>query len=179
MQHKQTKTLLVNTITAAVVVGVFVAGYFVFVKEDTDPTTKEIVVARIAEETTSIGAEIDYTVRILEDLDIAVASSRIIFDLPAFRNLQNFTVEIPAEAIGRVNPFVPTDWKLKMKAQEKNTAKTATSTSESDAPASAPQPAPPSVPKPAPVSGVQTQAQAQALKTSGGTSCFGHTLISL
>lgn len=121
MQQEQIKSLLVNIMTAVVVIGVLVAGYFVFIKKDTAITssvTSITSVARIAEETASIGAEIDYTVKDLKDLTRAVASSTVIFDLPEFQKLQDFSVTVPAETVGRDNPFIPTAWKLKMKALE-------------------------------------------------------------
>lgn len=132
MQQEQIKTLLVNMMTAIVIVGVFVVGYFVFIKKDTAITssvTSVSSVARIAEETASIGAEIDYTVKDLKDLTRAVASSTVIFDLPEFQKLQDFSVTIQAETIGRDNPFIPTAWKLKMKALEEAIGKSASSQS--------------------------------------------------
>lgn len=118
MQQEQIKALLVNIFTGAVILGVIVAGYLVFVKKDTTIINSVTSVAKIAEQTTSIGMEIDATVRDLKDLSDAVAKSKVIFDLPAFQNLENFSVTIPKETVGRINPFVPTAWKLKMKAQE-------------------------------------------------------------
>lgn len=121
MQQEQIKTLLVNVLTAAVVGGVLAVGYFVFIKKDTAVTSTGASapsVATIAEETTFIGAEIDSSVQDLKGLERAVASSTVIFDLPAFKNLQDFSVAIPAEAIGRPNPFIPAAWKLKLKTLE-------------------------------------------------------------
>lgn len=115
MQKEKTKSILVNILTVVVLGGVLVVGYFVFVKKDTAFTDKIASIAKIAQDTASIGAEIDYTVRDLGDLERAVSGSRLIFDLPAFKSLQDFTVAIPSEAVGRPNPFVITAWKLKMK----------------------------------------------------------------
>lgn len=128
MEREQTKNILVNILTAAIVLGVLVAGYIVFTKKDsagTSSTQPAPSIAKIAEETSSIGVEIDATVRDLKDLSRAVASSTVIFDLPAFKNLQDFTVTISTEAIGRPNPFIVPDWKIKMKALEEATAKSA------------------------------------------------------
>jgi len=119
MQQDKSKTLLVNILTAVVVVGVAGAAYFVFTKTDATvvgtgaPISS---VAAVAEETTLIGSQIDYTVRELRDLERAVASSTVIFGLSSFRNLQDFSVAIPSENLGRVNPFVPTPWKIKLNA---------------------------------------------------------------
>lgn len=114
-----------NILTAVVVIGVLTAGYFVFINKQTPVANVDTSVAQIAEETASIGTEIDSTVRDLKDLERAVASSKVIFDLPAFQNLQDFSVAVPTEAVGRTNPFVPTAWKLKMKALEAADAKRA------------------------------------------------------
>lgn len=129
MQQEQIKTLLVNIMTGAIVLGVFVAGYVVFIKKDTVITDSVTSVARIAERTASIGTEIDSTVRKLKDLSRTVASSTVIFDLPEFQNLENFSVEIPTETIGRDNPFIPTVWKIRMKALEESVNKSAPSQS--------------------------------------------------
>lgn len=129
MQKGQTKSLLVNILTAVILAGVLIVGYFVFVKKDAAVTSSVASIAKIAEETASIGTEIDYTVKNLGDLERAVASSKIIFDLPAFKNLQDFTVVVQGETTGRPNPFIPPAWKLKMKALEEVAAKSATSQS--------------------------------------------------
>lgn len=118
MQQEQIKSLFVNILTASVVVGVFITGYFVFVKK-TPLTVSEVSVVKIAEETRFIGTEIDRTVKELEGLDRSLASSLAIFDDPAFRNLEDFTVSIPEEVVGsRTNPFTVTSWKLEAKALE-------------------------------------------------------------
>lgn len=123
MQQEQIKSLLVNIFTGAVIVGVLIASYFVFLKPEVVSDNSIASVAVIAEETTSIGVEIDATKKDLRDLSRAVASSSAIFKLPAFMNLKDFTVAIPEEPLGRVNPFLPTEWKLKMKAMEETTNK--------------------------------------------------------
>ena len=126
MQQEQIKTLIVNIFTGAVVVGVFVVGYFVLFKKETEVVTSIQSVARIAEQTASIGVEIDATVKDLTELSDAISRSKVFFEWPAFSNLENFTVTVPSEEIGRVNPFLPTVWKLKMKALEEAASKSAT-----------------------------------------------------
>ncbi len=123
MQQEQIKTLIVNIFTGVVIVGVFVAGYFVFLKKEKEIVTPKISVARVVEQTASIGIEIDSTVRDLRELSDAVARSKVFFDLPSFGNLENFSVTVPDEEVGRENPFLPTVWKLKMKAMEESIAK--------------------------------------------------------
>lgn len=156
MQQEQIKTLLVNIMTGVVIVGLLYAGYSVFTKggestATTTTTTTDLSVAKIAEETAFVGVEIDRTVANLKDLDRAVASSKVIFDLPAFQNLQDFSVAIPEEPLGRTNPFVPTEWKLKMKALEEPASKSTTPSSGGVAPASG-GPSPISVPQSVPQS---------------------------
>ena len=118
MKPEQTKTLIVNILTAAVVIGVIVAAYFVFIKKDvpviSTVTSSVSSVAQIAEETALMGSQIDTTVSDLNELAKAVESSNIIFELPAFKNLRDFSVAIPGESVGRDNPFVPTVWKINM-----------------------------------------------------------------
>ncbi|MCK9345262.1 MAG: hypothetical protein M0P64_04080 [Candidatus Pacebacteria bacterium] len=120
MQQEKIKALIVNIITGAVVLGVIVSAYFVFVKRDIsvvgEVATSVADVAKIAEETAMIGTEIDFTVRDLSNLARAVESSNVIFDLPAFKTLQDFTVPIRGESVGRTNPFLPTAWKEKLNA---------------------------------------------------------------
>lgn len=140
MQQEKIKNLLVNVITGAVVVGLIYAAYFVFTKSSSGPAdttvAPELSVAKIAEETAIVGVEIDRTVSSLKDLKRTVANSKVIFDLPAFQNLQDFSVAIPEEPLGRPNPFVPTEWKLKMKALEEAASKSAPTPSASTAPQS-------------------------------------------
>lgn len=144
MQQEQIKALLVNIFTGAVIVGVFIVGYFVIFKKDTEVVTSVASVARIAEQTASIGVEIDATLKDLRELTDAVSRSKVFFDMPAFSNLENFTVVVPKEEIGRDNPFLPTVWKIKMKALEEaagkksSTQQSAQTASVSEAPSDIP-----------------------------------------
>ncbi len=114
-----------NVITVVVVGAVIVAGYFVFVKKKEAPVLGEIgLPAKTdAQTTTLVGIEIARTVRVLEDLNLSVKKSADVFDTPEFNNLKNFSIEIPKEEVGRENPFVPTAWKLKIKALEEAASK--------------------------------------------------------
>lgn len=120
MQQEQIKKIIINGLAVLVIVGVVVTGYSSFIGGNTDNiTTPDIsVVGQVAEETRFIGAEIDRTVSELRGLDSALESSVAIFDLSAFMNLQDFSVPIFEEPVGRDNPFVPTSWKAQMKALE-------------------------------------------------------------
>lgn len=116
MEQSQTKTILVNILTGGIIIGVIIVGYYVLVKKNLPKLQESNTVAQIADETTLIRTEIDETVKDLKDLDRAVASSTIIFELPEFIHLEDFTARVPVEAIGRKNPFLPTAWKLRIKA---------------------------------------------------------------
>lgn len=135
MKKDQVNKILINIVTVAIGLGVVVFGYFSFVNKGNVVTDSVAVVANIAVQTTTIGADIDNTVRTLNDLSRAVALSAVIFDLPAFKSLQNFSVPIPSEKEGRDNPFTPAEWKLKMNALEASSKDTATSVSTPPAPA--------------------------------------------
>ena len=120
MKKDQINKILINIVTVGLGLGVIVFGYFSFISKDSVVKDSVAVVADIAVQTTSIGADIDNTVRVLNDLSRAVALSTAIFELPTFKSLQNFTVPVSAEPVGRLNPFVPTEWKLKMRALEES-----------------------------------------------------------
>ena len=107
MQKEQIKTILINTLTFTVVMGIFGAGYYIYFRGPTTVIIQATSVAKIAEETALIGTEIDYTVRDLGELSSAIANSAIIFELPAFKNLQDLSTQVPAEPVGRTNPFEP------------------------------------------------------------------------
>jgi len=118
MKKEQINNILINIATVAIGLGVLIFGYFSFVSKDKVVTDSVAIVAEIAENTTSVGADIDNTVRTLDDLSRAVALSTVLFELPSFKSLQNFTVQVLSEKVGRENPFVPAEWKLKMKNLE-------------------------------------------------------------
>lgn len=110
MQKEQIKTLLVNIAIIAVVVGVAVAGYFVFKGYETgvDLGSQDTT----AQSTATMGAEITRTVETLRELSTSVKFSAMIFSRPVFQSLTNFSVGVSPEPIGRENPFTPTLWKL-------------------------------------------------------------------
>lgn len=141
MIEQQRKALVMNIITIAVVGSLLAAGYFVFVKKDTITPTGSTATVETAAETIAIGFEIDRTVRDLGDLKKAVADSVAIFDMQAFKDLTNFSVEVSPEKIGRVNPFVPTEWKLRMQSLEESSKKggTQNASATSAIPAGAPE----------------------------------------
>lgn len=118
MKKDQINKILMNIVTATVVTGVIIFGYFSFFKKESATVDSVQVVADLAFQTTIIGTDIDNTVRSLRDLSRAVALSAVIFDLSTFKSLENFTVPVQAEKEGRDNPFTPTEWKLRIKDLE-------------------------------------------------------------
>ena len=115
-----------NVATGALVLGVIVGGYFAFVSKKTDTAAPDAVVSTqgIAQ-TIAISTNISRTKTELSELKKAVAASVEVFTSPEFRSLRDFSVQVPEEPIGRDNPFIPTDWKLKIKAQEAAASKKA------------------------------------------------------
>lgn len=132
MQNEQKKSLTVNIITGALVVGVMVVGYFMFTNQVQSPisTNQPTLVGKIASETVLIGSDIESTVKDLENLKRAVEGATIIFSTPAFQNLQDYSVAIPPQPVGRPNPFVLTSWKQKIKELEKAPATQSSSKSQ-------------------------------------------------
>lgn len=131
MPQEQTKNLLINIATGAIIVGVIIAGYLVFKGKQTVVSVVSVAALPMesAEQTVIIGTEIEHTVRDLQDLKASVENSVAVFSMPAFKNLQDFSIEVPPEAVGptsgRTNPFIPTEWKLREKAMEEASSKQA------------------------------------------------------
>ncbi len=128
MNQEQIKTLLVNIVTGGVIVAVLVVGYSVFVKKDSVVSEDSGVQSAETDARTTalVGIEIARTMRVLEDLTISVKDSMAVFDDFAFENLTDFSAEIPKESVGRGNPFLPTEWKIKLKALEEAASKGST-----------------------------------------------------
>lgn len=120
MQKEQIKAILVNITTAGIVVSLLVAGYVVFFKKESTLGSSPEVIVSTTEEAATLRARVDRTVSDLTGLEHAVANSAVIFDLPSFKNLEDFSVMVPPEPVGRPNPFIPTDWKLKIKTVEES-----------------------------------------------------------
>lgn len=120
MQKEQTKKILMDVITGIIIVAVLVIGYYVFVKKDT--TSQGIIESptAAADQVVLVGSQIANTVRSLKDLRSSVEKTSAVFSMPAFASLQDFSVEVLSEPIGRANPFVPTDWKLRQLIQLNN-----------------------------------------------------------
>lgn len=117
MQKEQSKKLIMDILTGLVIAGVLVVGYFAFRK--TNVAVSDVVVSstETADQVISAGAQVSETIKNLQDLKNAVQKSSAVFATPAFTSLQDFTVEIPSEAVGRTNPFIPTAWKLSQKSK--------------------------------------------------------------
>jgi hypothetical protein len=113
--NPNTKELIINVTIGLLVVVALVFAYFIFVPEGDnkvkqaftrtqDATTGEII---------TVGSEVAGTITELRALQKAVLETTQLFNSNIFANLRDFSVPIPAEAVGRDNPFVPTEWKLK------------------------------------------------------------------
>ncbi|OHA84421.1 MAG: hypothetical protein A2937_01655 [Candidatus Yonathbacteria bacterium RIFCSPLOWO2_01_FULL_47_33b] len=115
----QTKKMMMNVATGALVLGVIAGGYFAFVGKKMDTTTSGATVSTpgIAQ-TIAISTDISRTKTELSELKKAVAASVEVFTSTEFRSLQDFTVQVYEEPVGRDNPFMITDWKTKMKDEE-------------------------------------------------------------
>ena len=109
MSTEQIKKLSINISAGVIIFGILFTIYNIFTKDK-----KEIIpkVATSNKETTEqavvrISEEIQHTLKILSGLKELTASSAIIFDLPEFKNLNDLSVEIPDQPLGRENPFIP------------------------------------------------------------------------
>ncbi|MHB1118300.1 MAG: hypothetical protein ACYCZ7_02140 [Minisyncoccota bacterium] len=117
-----TKTLMMNIATGLLVLGVITLAYFMLIKKSprttstTNPGTSALALE--VAQTIAVSGDISRTKIELSELKKAVASSIEVFNSREFKSLEDFSVEVSEEPIGRDNPFVPTDWKLKIKTQE-------------------------------------------------------------
>lgn len=98
-----------------IIVGIFVAGYFVFIKSQNGVSLGGNVSVGVVRQTIIEGTDLTRTIKDLSALNSAIIDSVGIFQAPSFRELKDFSVEIPKEPVGRGNPFAPTEWKIKMK----------------------------------------------------------------
>lgn len=129
MKNEQKKSLIINIAIGAFVVAVVVGGYFVFIKQDQASSSISNVtsVTNTASKTLLIGADIEATIRDLDNLKRAVESATMTFSSASFQNLQDFSVTIPVQAVGRTNPFLITSWKQAMiDLEKKSSTKTST-----------------------------------------------------
>lgn len=123
--ESQAKELIVNGSIALLVVLAGIFGYFIFVSKG-DNVVKQAFVQGETSATDKIlntGNEVATTIRDVEKLRNAVASTTVIFASEAFVNLKDFSVSVPEEAVGRPNPFVPSAWKLKQIADQERLRK--------------------------------------------------------
>ncbi len=119
MNSQKTEALIKNIVVGSIIVGVLIAAYFLFVKDTpVDTLSGEAVAVDSVSTADVVQAKVTRTVSELKDLKSALASAIAIFTTPVFGSLENFSVSVPAEQVGRVNPFVITEWKIKIKALE-------------------------------------------------------------
>lgn len=106
----ETKSLIMNIVTGALVLIVVIVGYFVFVRNK-EVVSEIVAPSEVTDETIMVGTEINKTFKDLDELKVAVEHTREMLDLPEFKTLNDFSVAIPVEKVGRVNPFIPASWK--------------------------------------------------------------------
>ena len=117
MRTQQSKTLITNIVTGMIILGFFGVGYWFFVKKQGETNGEATTsVEERATQTIVAGTDMARTIKDLNELNVAIRNSRDFFDVQAFQSLQDFSVTIPEEPIGRENPFTLPDWKVAMDA---------------------------------------------------------------
>ncbi len=119
MKQEQIKIILKWTVSVVIIAGVFGFAYWALIGKKYSILGDFLTIVKKPSNTVTIGIEVARTVKELEDLTGAVSSATLFFRMPEFERLKNFSVEIYSEPIGRENPFVPTSWRLKLEASEK------------------------------------------------------------
>ncbi len=109
MQKEQTKKILINILTGIIILGVLIVGYNVFTRNKPAPSKNSTPpVGTPLQTTESIGNEIYKTIEILRGLKSSIKNSAVVFNLPAFKSLNDLTIGIRPLAPGRENPFIST-----------------------------------------------------------------------
>ncbi|KKU81648.1 MAG: hypothetical protein UY07_C0012G0007 [Parcubacteria group bacterium GW2011_GWA1_47_8] len=119
----RTKEIIVNVSIIAVVIVLCIVGYFLFVKNDAIKAALSGSDTAVIDETVAAGADVTKTVAQIAELNKAVEDTNKLLSSSTFTDLRDFSVTVPKEAIGRANPFVSTEWKLKALAREKAAGK--------------------------------------------------------
>lgn len=125
MEPEQIK-ILKNVAIGVGVLGILIGGYVLFTKSGTAVPSDTVAVSGMnsgvnPQSTELVGADISRKIADLEALRASVEKSAGIFKGSAFKNLVDFSATVHAvqlEDVQRDNPFIVTDWKLKMKAKE-------------------------------------------------------------
>ncbi len=119
MNPQKTKIPVKNIAIGSVLIGVLIITYFVFKKVTQVNTSSDgAVVVDSVQTADVVEAKVIRTVRELNDLKSAVEINAAVFSSTAFRVLEDFSVVVPTELVGRENPFVITEWRIKIKAFE-------------------------------------------------------------
>lgn len=108
--QQNTKSLIINIATAALVIGVVAVGYIVLTKNK-DVAVEIITPSESIDDTIMVGIEINKTFEDLGELKVAVGDARKMIGSPVFKTLKDFSVVVPAEKIGRGNPFTSPSWR--------------------------------------------------------------------
>lgn len=137
MKPEQTKILL-NVAEGVAGVALLVVIYFAFIKKgDTAPVDTAPVALTSLQMTEFIGIEISRKISALETLKNSVADSVLLFHRGPFENLDDLSVsvkDISADDLKKENPFVVTDWKIKMKTSGTQTGQGTGNTSSTEPP---------------------------------------------
>lgn len=100
------------------VAGIAGSGYWVFIKNR--EAIEQTVTSTESDDTQviKIGLEITRTLKELDDLRQSVASSKNIFNMPLFKNLEDLSVAIlPEKITKRENPFTPVGGRARIEKQ--------------------------------------------------------------
>lgn len=111
-----------DIITWAGIISVFVVGYLVFKPKSQIASPVVDPAVAIAARTEAIGADIGRAVAGMKELTQAVNDSLSIFDEPIFQKLEDFSLTLTPETVGRDNPFEQAAWKRKIKIDELDAA---------------------------------------------------------
>ena len=165
MNSPKPKSIMVNIITGALVLGVIALGYVTFMQGDATAPTETIadssgslLLPDSSTNTLATSLRVAQTAKDLKELSNSVEDSSILFNNKAFQGLIDFSVSIPSEPAGRENPFIKTSWRLKFDELEKTAEKKASQqssvtsmTSPAPAPVVTSTPTPTVTPPPTPV----------------------------
>lgn len=110
-------------INIAITIFVFIVLYLGY-NSITDKTSQDGTVSGEPQSATqqmvsASSQEVTQTFDELKNLNRSIVNSAALLDLPAFDQLQDNSVQVSPEPIGRDNPFAQTDWKARLGASSR------------------------------------------------------------
>lgn len=114
---------MVNTSIAVFIAAFCVAGYFLFVKNDALRAALDGADNTAITKTVEAANDVTKTIAQVDELKDSMKETNALLSSFPFAKLFDFSIVVPEEAIGRPNPFTPTEWKIKALAKEKATGK--------------------------------------------------------